>query len=127
MAEDRVQEEDDGFIAPPSQPIKVGHRVQENTEEKPDTLSARLQLKAKTLADRLFERRAALNDHAKESYKSTKLSPEEKKQQYKDMISSNTLLMSALAGAAIIGKDGRLRISNKMVSAFKNLADKRSK
>ena len=56
-----------------------------------------------------------------ESFGSMELSPAERKAQYKEMISSRQLLIKALAGAAIIGRDGRLRISNKMVDAFKEL------
>lgn len=90
----------------------------------PDSLPARLLVKAELLSDSMFEKRRALRKSAGEALKSAELSPEDRKQQYIDMISSPSLLMNSLAGAAIIGRDGRLRISTQMVEAFKGLSSK---
>jgi hypothetical protein len=58
-----------------------------------------------------------------ESFQSGQLSATERKAQYKEMIASRERLMNAVAGAAIVGRDGRLRISSEMVDAFVELSD----
>ncbi len=88
----------------------------------PNSLNTRLLTKAKMLSDSLFERRGALGTALGEPVKSDKLSQEERKTQYKELIASPEMLFNSLAGAAIIGRDGKLRISNKMISAFKELS-----
>ncbi len=88
----------------------------------PDSLNTRLFTKAKMLSDSLMERREALGKSLGEPVKSDKLSQEERKTQYKELIASPEMLFNSLAGAAIIGRDGKLRISNKMIDAFKELS-----
>ncbi len=90
-----------------------------------DTLSARLVAKAKLLSDRLFERRIELAKSAglNEPIKGSQLSPTEKKAQYKELIASKEMLFNSIAGAAIVGRDGKLRLSTKMVEAFVELSD----
>ena len=92
-------------------------------EQQPISLNAKLQIKAEALSDRLFERRRALHKTMGEPLKSGQLSATERKAQYKELTASNEMLIKALAGAAIVGRDGRLRISNSMVDAFKELSD----
>ncbi len=92
-------------------------------EHPPDSLSTRLLAKAELLSDRLFERRAELGKSLGEPVKSNQLSSKERKTQYKELISSKELLWNSLPGAASVGRAGRLRISTKMVDAFKELAD----
>jgi len=87
-------------------------------EHEPDSLNTRLQIKAQLLSDRLFERRKELGKTLGEPLESSQLSPTERKQQYIDLISSRELLFNSLAGAAIVGRDGKLRISTAMVDAF---------
>lgn len=94
-------------------------------EQEPDSLSGRNQVKAKLLSDRLWDRRASLRKAAGEPFSAEQLSPTERKQQYIDMISSKDLLFNSLAGAAIVGRDGKLRISTTMVNAFIELGDKK--
>jgi hypothetical protein len=89
----------------------------------PDSLNTRLLTKAKMLSDSLFERRKELGKSLGEPVKSDKLSQAERKTQYKELISSQEMLFNSLAGAAIVGRDGRLRISTKMVEAFVELSD----
>lgn len=91
-------------------------------EHEPDSLNERLQAKAKMLSDRLFERRRELGKTLGEPLKSSQLSAEERKTQYKELVASRELLFNALAGAAIVGRDGKLRISTAMVDAFKELS-----
>ncbi len=88
------------------------------SNKRPTTLNSKLMHKAKTLGDQLFARRANLRETAGEPFKSEELSPAERKKQYQELIASRDLLMGALTGAAIIGRDGRLRISNKIRDAF---------
>ena len=92
-------------------------------EPQPDSLSTRLQAKAKMLSDSLFERRRALHKTMGEPLKGSQLSATERKQQYQELIASREMLIKALAGAAIVGRDGRLRISTAMVDAFTELSD----
>ncbi len=113
---------DAGFVGQPPATIRVGRQKREDTE-KPDSLSARLVVKAQMLADRLMERREALGKQLGPPIKGDKLSKKEQKQQYQDLISSRELLFNSIAGAAIVGRDGRLRISTKMVEAFVELSD----
>ena len=87
-----------------------------------DSLNTRLLAKARLLSDHLFERRKDLGKALGEPVKSDKLSQPERKAQYKEMIASREILFNSLAGAAIVGSDGRLRISNKMVDAFRELS-----
>lgn len=122
MAESRPPEDEEGPVGPLPKPVKVGHQKQEDTGE-PDSLSTKLQVKAKMLSDRLFERRRELHKTMGEPLKGDKLSATERKQQYKELIASKELLIGALAGAAIVGRDGRLRISTAMVDAFAELSD----
>jgi hypothetical protein len=58
-----------------------------------------------------------------EPFKSGQLTATERQAQYKEMIASRELLLKAISGAAIVGKDGRLRISKKMVDAFVQLSN----
>ena len=88
----------------------------------PDSLNTRLMAKARLLSDRLFERRKELGKSLGEPVKSNELPQSERKTQYKEMIASQELLFNSLAGAAIVGKDGKLRISTKMVDAFRELS-----
>ena len=91
-------------------------------EPQPDSLNTRLQAKAKMLSDSLFERRKSLHKTMGEPLKSGELSPTERKAQYKELVASREMLIKALAGAAIVGRDGRLRISTAMLDAFKELS-----
>ena len=116
-------EPETGFVAAPPKPIRVGRQKRKAKEEKRDSLDSRLQAKATMLADRLFERREGLRKSLGNPIKSEKLSKDERKAQYKEMIASQEMLFNSLAGAAIVGSDGRLRISNKMVDAFRELSD----
>ena len=93
----------------------------EHKPPEPDSLNTRLMAKAQLLSDRLFERRKELAKSLGDPVKGQKLSAPDRKQQYKDMISSPEMLFNALAGAAIVGRDGQLRISTAMVDAFKKL------
>ena len=92
--------------------------------EKPDSLNPRLQTKAKLLSDRLFDRRKELGKALGEPLKGGQLSSSMKKQRYTDLISSQGMLFNALAGAAIVGRTGELRLSTKMVEAFVELRGK---
>ncbi len=94
-------------------------------EQEPDSLNARNQAKAKLLSDRLFDRRASLRKVAGEPFSADQLSPTERKKQYDELISSNTMLFNSIAGAAIVGRDGRLRLSTAMVDAFIELGGKK--
>jgi hypothetical protein len=89
----------------------------------PDSLSERQMVKARMLADSLMERRRHLAEAAGKPIKSEKLSQEERKQQYMDLIASQEMLFNSIAGAAIVGRDGKLRISNKMIEAFVELSN----
>ena len=113
---------DDGLVAPPSKPIRVGRQKRVDIE-KPDSLSARHMVKAQMLADSLMERREALRKQLGPPIKGEKLAKKEQKQQYKELISSKEMLFNSIAGAAIVGRDGKLRISTKMVDAFVELSD----
>ncbi len=92
-------------------------------EQPPDSLNTRLQAKAKLLSDRLFERRKELGKSLGEPLKSSTLDAKERKAQYKELIASQEMLFNSIAGAAIVGRDGKLRISSKMVDAFVELSD----
>ena len=93
------------------------------TEPQPDSLTDRLQVKAQLLSDSLYNRRGELQKKLGDPLKANELPPVERKKQYQELISSNELLIKALAGAAIVGRDGRLRISTAMVDAFVELSD----
>ena len=116
-----VPEGADGFVAPPPKPIRVGRQKREDTD-KPDSLSGRLLVKARLLSDSLFERRGELRKAHGDPVKSSKLSQSERKQQYQELIASQEMLFNSIAGAAIVGRDGKLRISTKMIDAFKELS-----
>ncbi|KKM99742.1 hypothetical protein LCGC14_1144900 [marine sediment metagenome] len=88
-----------------------------------DTLNARLQAKAKLLSDRLFERRKELGKSLGEPLKSNEIDSKERSAQYKELIASQEMLFNSIAGAAIVGRDGKLRLSTKMVDAFVELSD----
>ena len=92
-------------------------------EDKPDTLNARLMAKATMLSDRLFERRKELRKSLGEPLKSSKIDKPERKSQYKELIASKEMLFNSIAGAAIVGRDGKLRISTDMITAFVELSD----
>ena len=77
--------------------------------------------KAQMLSDRLFERRKELAKSLGEPVKGSKLSLADRKTQYQEMIASRELLFNSIAGAAIVGRDGQLRISTKMIDAFREL------
>ena len=89
-------------------------------EDQPDSLDARLQAKATMLSDRLFERRKELAKSLGAPVKSEEI---DRKTQYKELIASREMLFNSIAGAAIVGRDGKLRISTKMVDAFVELSD----
>ena len=74
------------------------------------------------LSDRLFERRKELAKSLGEPLKGENLPQKERKTQYKELIASQEMLFNSLAGAAIVGRDGRLRISTAMVDAFRELS-----
>lgn len=90
-------------------------------EQPPGSLSERQMVKARMLADSLMERRQNLAKAAGDPIKSEKLSSTERKTQYKELIASRELLFNSIAGAAIVGRDGRLRLSTEMVKAFVEL------
>jgi hypothetical protein len=117
-----VPEGESGFVSPPPKPIRVGRQKREDTE-KPDSLNTRLLTKAKMLSDSLMERRRELGKTVGEPVKSDKLSEAERKTQYTELIASQEMLFNSLAGTAIVGRDGRLRISTKMVEALVELSD----
>ena len=94
-------------------------------DTQPNSLNERNQVKAQMLSDSLFNRRESLHKTMGESFQSTELPATERKQQYTDLISSKSMLIQALAGAAIVGRDGRLRLSKAMVDAFVELSDAR--
>ena len=116
-----ISEGEDGFVGPPITPVKAGRQRREDTE-KPDSLNTRLLTKAKMLSDRLFERRKELAKSLGEPIKGSKLSSKERKTQYQELISSQEMLFNSIAGAAIVGRDGKLRISTKMIDAFRELS-----
>ena len=116
------REEDDGIVIRSPKTIRTGRQPQEKVGP-PDSLNTKLQVKAQMLSDSLYERRKSLHKTMGESFASTELPPTERLQQYKDMISSKEMLIGAIAGAAIVGRDGRLRLSTKMVDAFVELSD----
>jgi len=92
-------------------------------DPQPDSLSTKLQVKAKLLSDSLYARRASLHKAMGGPLKSGELSATERKTQYKELTASREMLVNAIAGAAIVGRDGRLRLSTKMVDAFVELSD----
>jgi hypothetical protein len=106
---------------PVGAPIKAGKHPKK-AKKAPGSLNERHLVKAQMLSDSLFKRRGELLKQAGEPFKSGQLTATERKTQYKEMIASPELLMKALSGAAIVGRDGRLRISNKMVDAFRELS-----
>ena len=117
-----VPEGEDGFVGPPPTPVRAGRQRREDTD-KPDSLNTRLLAKATMLSDRLFERRKELSKTLGEPVKGEKLSRVERKGQYKELIASQEMLFNALVGAVIVGRDGRLRLSTKMVDSFRELKD----
>ncbi len=74
------------------------------------------------LSDRLFERRKELSKSLGEPIKGSQLSLTERKTQYQELIASQEMLFNSIAGAAIVGRDGKLRISTKMIDAFRELS-----
>ena len=94
-----------------------------NNPDAPHSLNERLQAKVTLLGDRLYERRKALLAATGEAFQSEELSLEQRKEHYRALKSSPTLLLKSLAESSIIGADGRLRISNKMLDALVELAD----
>ena len=110
---DKGQEED-GFVE-----LHPGKKYREAQA----SLNERHQTKAKMLSDSLFLRRQSLHKSMGEPFESGQLSATERHAQYKEMIASPELIMNAIAGAAIVGKDGRLRLSKQMVDAFVELSD----
>ena len=116
-----VPESEDGFVGPPPTPIRVGRQRRDDTE-KPDSLDSRLMAKATMLSDRLFERRKELRKSLGQPIKGEKLSQAERKQQYTELIASQEMLFNSIAGAAIVGRDGKLRISTRMIDAFRELS-----
>ncbi len=88
-------------------------------EVTPDSLNSRLLAKATMLSDRLFERRKELAKSLGSPIKSEGI---DRKTQYKELIASREMLFNSIAGAAIVGRDGKLRISTKMIDAFKELS-----
>ncbi len=91
-------------------------------EQQPDSLSERQMVKARMLADSLMERRRNLAEAAGDPIKSEKLSSTERKTQYQELIASQEMLFNSIAGAAIVGRDGKLRLSTSMVDAFRELS-----
>ena len=114
-------EPDAGFVGQPPAKVRVGKQKREPIGE-PDSLSARQMVKARVLADRLFDRRENLRKQLGDPLKSAKLSSKERKTQYKELIASREMLFNSLAGAAIVGRDGKLRISTAMVDALVELS-----
>ena len=92
----------------------------------PQTLNERLAAKVTLLTERLYERRKALLENTRDSFQSTEVSLEERREQYQVLRASPALMLKGLAGASIIGKDGRLRISNKMLDALTELSNDRT-
>ena len=90
-----------------------------------DSLNTRLLTKAKLLSDRLFERRKELAKSLGEPIKGSQLSATERKTQYKELIASQEMLFNSIAGAALVGRDGNLRLSTAMVKAFIELGGTR--
>ena len=86
----------------------------------PNSLDERLQAKARLLSDRLFERRGELAKAAGNPINSEEI---DRKTQYKELIASREMLYNSFAGAAIVGRDGKLRISTKMVDSLVELSD----
>ncbi|KKL57662.1 hypothetical protein LCGC14_2233180 [marine sediment metagenome] len=108
-----------GFVGPPAKPLVAGRQKREPREVKPQTLSERQLVKARMLSDNLMERRRALVKETGNPFGSgPKMDDKERRLQYQELISSREMLFNAIAGAALVGKDGRLRLSNKMVDAF---------
>ena len=97
--------------------------VKKLPEQQPDSLSTKLQVKAQMISDSLYNRRESLHETMGGALKETGLPPTERLQQYRDMISSKEMLIKAIADAATVGRDGRLRLSTKMVDAFVELSD----
>ena len=113
---------DSGFVGPPSKPIVVGKQKRKVQAEKPNTLSERQQFKAQMLADNLMERRRSLAKETGNPFGSgARMTDKERRAQYRELIGSRELLFNSIAGASMVGKDGRLRLSNKMVQAFVEL------
>ncbi len=115
-----IPEGEDGFVSTPTS-VRAGRQRRDDTE-KPDSLNTRLLTKAKMLSDRLFERRKELSKSLGEPIKGSKLSSKERKIQYQELIASQEMLFNSIAGAAIVGRDGKLRISTKMIDAFRELS-----
>ena len=111
-----------GLVGPPSKPILAGRQKRKPRDAKPQTLNERLLLKAQMLTDNLMERRLTLAKATGNPIGSgPKMDDKERKTQYQELISSPEMLFNAIAGASIVGKDGRLRLSNRMVDAFVEL------
>ena len=91
--------------------------------ELPRTLNERLVAKVTLLTDRLYERRKSLIAAVGEPFQSEEVSLKARKEQYRALKSSPTLMLQTLAENSVIGRDGRLRISNKMLDALVELSD----
>ena len=89
----------------------------------PASLNERLQAKVTLLIEHLYERRKGLLAGAGESFRSEELSFAERKEQYRALRSSPTLLLKTLASNAIVGSDGRLRLTNKILDALVEMSD----
>ena len=116
-----------GLVGPPSKPLVAGRQPRKKKDAKPQTLSERQLVKARMLSDNLMERRRALAQETGNPFGSgPKMDDKERKTQYQELISSPEMLFNAIAGASIVGKDGRLRLSNRMVDAFVELGGGKS-
>ena len=118
------QPEDAGYAYTSTKPsaVKAGKHPTKSTDQ-PGTINERHLAKAQMLSDSLYERRGSLHKSMGEPFKSGQLSATERKTQYQEMLASPELLLKAISGAAIVGRDGRLRLSTKMVDAFVELSD----
>ena len=85
-----------------------------------NTLPERIMTKARMLSDQLMVRRKELAKATGDPVRSEEIN---RKTQYKELIASREMLFNSIAGAAIVGRDGKLRISTKMVDAFVELSD----
>lgn len=113
------QEEQVAFLQHPKKTTRKGG-------QRPGSLNERLAAKVTLLTDRLYERRKSLLESAGESFMGEDISFEERKKQFRTLKTSPALMLKSLASSSVIGSDGRLRISNKMLDALVELSDGRS-
>ena len=91
-------------------------------ETQPVDLSARLEKKAEMLAGGLYERRKEMNRLLGEkTYQGEEVPVEERRAQYRDLKASPDLLFQTIVDNTMIGADGQLRVSKKLLDAFEEL------